>query len=49
MVLYFHKKPVKTGFKLPRALVGKKPEAEFVNVKGAQDSIPRNRFRQPMM
>jgi hypothetical protein len=24
------------------------PEPEFVNVEGAQESIPRNRFRQPM-
>ncbi len=26
----------------------KKPEPVFVNVYGAQESIPRNRFRQPM-
>jgi hypothetical protein len=24
------------------------PEAVFVNIYGAQESIPRNRFRQPM-
>jgi hypothetical protein len=26
----------------------KNADPEFVNVKGAQKSIPRNRFRQPM-
>jgi hypothetical protein len=41
-------KPVETGFKPPRAVVGKKPEAEFVNFKEAQEKIPTNQFRQPM-
>jgi hypothetical protein len=27
---------------------GKCPEPEFLNFKGAQESIPRNQFRQPM-
>ncbi len=29
-------------------LVQPKPEPEFLNVYGAQESIPRNEFRQPM-
>ncbi len=28
--------------------VRNQPEPEFLNVKGAQELIPRNRFRQPM-
>jgi hypothetical protein len=30
------------------SFLGSIPEPVFVNVYGAQDSIPRNRFRQPM-
>jgi hypothetical protein len=30
------------------SLQKERPEPVFVNVYGAQESIPRNRFRQPM-
>jgi hypothetical protein len=31
-----------------RQKFGGKSEQEFVNFEGAQESIPRNQFRQPM-
>jgi hypothetical protein len=31
-----------------QAINGQNAEPVFVNVYGAQESIPRNRFRQPM-
>ncbi len=36
------------SLRIPGIVNGGNPEPVFVNVYGAQASIPRNRFRQPM-